>query len=169
MLTMHAKYLAPLAAVLAVAACAPAQPATPGGPASATTAAATPAPTPPGGQLAYLWLPQAPTGMAIQASASRADGTSFVLQFLDKRQGSFLMVAGGAAVQRPNAPPTRTVTVRGQAGSAYTTGEGYTVLWQEDGHPYEVSALMGLQTVLDTAAQLEVLDLRTWQQRVAAA
>jgi hypothetical protein len=179
--------LAAVTAVLAVAGCEPVQVTTTVQPQpSATapvataptapppaTAAATPVPAPAAtaSQLGYLWLPlsEVPDGMVVQASQSHADATSFVL-LLANPAGVGLQVSGGTAAQRPSSPPVQAVTVRGQQGSAYTTGGGFTVYWVEGGRPFEIIANgRTLPATLDLAFRFQAMDLQTWRQRVGAA
>jgi hypothetical protein len=135
-------------------------------PAVEPSARAAPTPAPP----TYLWAPRPPAGMTVRAPASHADSTSFVLQLANPGQaGVEMTISGGAAVQRPNSRPAEAVTIRSQPGSAYTTGAGWTVVWEEGGQSYEIIALLSLQQVLDAAFRLQLVDLGTWRQRVAAA
>jgi hypothetical protein len=105
-----------------------------------------------------------------QASQSRADATSFVLMLANPGSGVFLSVSGGAAARRPSSPAVQAVTVRGQQGSVYTTGAGYTVFWMEGSQPYELIANgRTLQAVLDLAFRLQTMDVQSWRQRVGTA
>ncbi len=76
---------------------------------------------------------------------------------------------GSGGANRP--PPSRgqAVRVRGQAGTAFTTGAGYAVYWTEDRQAYGIVSGLGLQSVLALAEGLEPLDLPTMQRRLAAA
>ena len=123
--------------------------------------------------LKYFWPTRLPPGLVIRPDRSFADETAFVVDLAEPAGGQFwATITGGpgsGAVNRPPAPGSQAVTVRGRPAIAFSTGAGFSVWWTEDGQPYAISSGLGLGSVLALAEGLEALDLVTMQRRLAAA
>jgi hypothetical protein len=124
--------------------------------------------TPTSRPLRYFWPKQVPRGFEIKRGQSFADDTRFELHVAEPNDGQFrATIQGGVGSELPRRHPgTRTVTVRGQQGTAFTTGAGYAIFWIEDERPYAITGNLGLDAALNLAEQLEPLSLSAWNQRL---
>ena len=121
----------------------------------------------PGRGLKYFWPTMLPAGFAIQGDQSSANEGMFVLKVAQGGGGPLdATIRGGVGSEDPKRAGGQTVTVRGRQGAAYTTGAGYSVFWEEDGHAYAITGGLGLTDVLNTAEALEAFDLATFQRRL---
>ncbi len=135
-------------------------------------------------QLHYLLPADFPQGYTLTSrDQTSADAAGFVLYLrpADAPAGPDhdLIIAGGAPAQAtvaenvvdPNAQGAiiEPITVRGQTGTIASGGFGYTVAWTEQGQPYYVLAHGDREAIVAFIDALTVVDLATWQQRVAAA
>ena len=126
-----------------------------------------PKPDAPQGTLKYMWPTRIPQGLAIVKSKSSANEVSFMLQLEQPGGGQFYAtITGGAGT--PAKPPRGTaVTVRGQQGTLFTTGAGYSVYWDEGGVPYAIVGGLARNDALALAESLEPINLTIWQVRLA--
>ena len=114
----------------------------------------------------YLWPTVLPHGLVIVAQGTGADATGFELRLVDPSGGQFnTTVLGGPARVTPPAHAQQSVTIRGHAGVAFTTGAGYSLYWIEGSWPYQISGGLGLDEALQLANGLEALPLDDWRQR----
>lgn len=115
----------------------------------------------------YFWPTFIPQGMLVQPTGSFASETLYMLKLEQPGGGQFsVTISGGAAGEAPGRNG-QAVTIRGQQGTAFTTGAGYTVIWTEQGQVYAVTGGLGLQDTLAIGNGLEVVDLAAWQRRLA--
>ena len=118
--------------------------------------------------LNYYWPSFIPQPLVVQPAKSSASETMYNLRLEQPGGGQFdVTISGGAAGEAPGRNG-QAVTVRGQRGTAFTTGAGYTVIWSEQGQVYTVSGGLGLRDTLAVADGLEQIDLATFRRRLAA-
>jgi len=129
------------------------------------TARPKPTATPRGPVLQYFWPRALPPGLTVQRAASAAHETAFVLTLAASDGGPInVQIRGGVGSEPP--PGGQPVTIRGQLGVAFGGPAGTSVYWYEAGHPYVITSGFGLQDILMLSEGLEVLDLKTWRQRL---
>ena len=117
--------------------------------------------------LKYYWPSFIPAQLVIQPAKSFASETSYSLRLEQPGGGQFDATISGGAAGEPPPGRSQAVTVRGQRGTAFTTGAGYTVIWNEQGQVYAVSGGLGLRDTLAVANGLEHIDLATFRRRLA--
>lgn len=108
----------------------------------------------------------------IQPDQSSADERAFSLEIAAPDGGQFsATIMGGPASQALQPPPaagSKSITIRGQQGLAFSTGAGVSLFWQEGGQQYAIRSSLGQEDALALAESLESLDLTTWKGRLAA-
>lgn len=124
------------------------------------------APTP---GLKFYWPTLLPQRMVIQKDGSWADESGFALAMGQVNQGQFraTLYAGSAtdAIRHP-AFPGATATIRGIRMRTFTTGAGYTILWEENGVQYTLISSLGLQDATNLIEGLDSVSLSTWRTRL---
>jgi hypothetical protein len=143
---------------------------------------ATPPPNRPAILPAYFLPAGFPAGYVLGETEPAASPTGFTLALRRADVESTvetMLIAGGAPaastvrenVVDPNASGAliKPITVRGQNGTAASGGFGTTYAWVENGVPYYVVSFDPEPASLDFLNNLEIVDLETWQARVAAA
>lgn len=132
-----------------------------------TVTQSTPSPTV-ADPLTYFWPAEIPQGLQIDISQSFAGDTGYQLVFeTQPRSQTSLAIRAGDQAPQPRGR-TEAVTIRGLPGAAFTTGAGYSIVWQEDEVPYVVAG-GGLEATLAFAEVLEAVSGAVWQQRLADA
>ena len=122
-------------------------------------------------ELKYLWPGPEVVELSVRPEpegGSSADETSFTLHlYRPHSPRPDAIIFGGTAVTLPTRPGG-VVTVRGQPGTSYASGADYSVMWMEGGHHYKVNSVgsLGPNDLLALAEDLEVIDLRTFRQRL---
>ncbi|HUP28023.1 MAG TPA: DUF4367 domain-containing protein, partial [Chloroflexia bacterium] len=127
-------------------------------------------PTPAATSLSYMWPKKVPQGLVIRKAKSSAGPTMFTLALEDPAGGQFYATVTGGPDSTATNPPARgtAIVVRGQPGTLFTTGAGYSVFWREAGQPYAVVGGLPREDALALAESLEPLDLATWSARLQA-
>jgi len=125
-------------------------------------------PTPVSRPLRYFWPNQMPNGFVAVKNQSFANDSSFSLSLANYgTHGGFITVKGGAGSEAPVAQVgAESVTVRGQPGTAYRNGGGYSVYWIEEGRPYAVISTMWIDNTLALTNALDSIPLDAWKQRL---
>ena len=112
--------------------------------------------------LKYFWPAPIPPELVVQPDRSFANESAFVLELVDPIGGQpSATIRGGAGVAPPPSQGSKSITVRGQPGRAFTTGAGMTFYWEEGGRSYMVQSEMVDGRRL--AERLKALDLPRWR------
>lgn len=118
-----------------------------------------------------FWPTKLPGAATIRTGLSWAEDRAFFLATTANPPEGFLFAIHGGA--RSNAslwasdPDVEPLTLRGQPGG-YLRRNPTVVFWVEDGQPYAIQGLRNLVQVREIIEGLEVVDLATWRNRLAA-
>lgn len=79
-----------------------------------------------------LWPEPLPDGLHVDVAHSSVDAGGWTLELFDPGDPqNIVWIRGGAGLSASPRPGSRTVTVRGVEGNAFTTGAGWGITWVE--------------------------------------
>jgi hypothetical protein len=118
----------------------------------------------------YLWPGVAMQGLVVRPQDTRADNSGFVIVLTQpgRGQAGTRITGGPGFFSPPPHGPAVPVTVRGQPGTASTSGGISFIVWTENSWPYTVSGSLSQGELRALAEGMELLPLVRWQERLRA-
>jgi len=121
----------------------------------------------------YLWPVSISPEMKFNGARSSSSNGGYMIEFDNTQTGSSIVLRTGTEADRYPycAGNTNPYQIRGVEGcSSMGTGAGAGLEWRENRIHYSVGGMgNGLETVVQFANSLEVLDYQTWQQKFSNA
>ena len=125
------------------------------------------------GGMLYFWPAFVPPEMKFNSVRSLSSEDGYVIEFSDPQTGTAMVLRTGTEADRYPycAGQTSPYQIRGVEGcSSMGTGAGAGLEWKENGVHYSLGGIgNSLETVIQFAGNLEVIDYQTWQQKFAEA
>jgi hypothetical protein len=118
----------------------------------------------------YLWLGTALPGLVVQPQGTRADNSGFVVALSRSSDGQpgATITGGPGFFSPPPRGPGVALTIRGQPGTAVTSGGVTFISWTEYEWPYTISGGLSQDELINVAEHMELLPLVHWQEQQRA-